>query len=639
MRCLEKAPESRAQRVEDVRRILEALDIPADYSHASRGTFGISRVVAATVALFALVVIAAAWYAIRANRAPTFAIGRITHVTTDPGLELDPALSPDGRTIAYVAGSPGQMRIYLKELAGGRAVPLTEEGSGDSQRWPQWSPDGARIVFQAGRSSLVSRKDSVGSLYLASPLAGSARRLSASVPGGQAFSPSWSPDGSRIVFAGFEGLYTMAVDHDDTPRLLVAGAELHSASWSPDATQIAYVSRGWLFTFGAESLGNVETSAIKVLTLATGRVTEITNGSALETNPVWMPDSRTLLFVSSRGGGRDVYSVRLAADGRPENDPERVTSGVSAHGMSIARDGKLLLYSSYAPSANIWSIRIPDGDPVSVSEALQVTFGNEKIEKLTVSPDGRWLAYDSDVNGPADVWKVSLAGGRPEQLTHGPNHKFVNDWSPDGRELVFHSLHDGQRDLFVVSADGTGIERVTSGQGDEQHAGWGPDGNSIVFDLTPPSRERTQAYIVTRTRRGEPWGVPRQLTTHGSTDPKWSPDHQLIAFSVDGQLRVIAPDGTGERVLVDARNSDLPDPEYPVWSRDSRTLYFKAYDRERQSTIWGVPVAGGPARLLVRFDVPSRRSVRREFATDGQRFYFTVARDESDLWAMQLVQK
>jgi hypothetical protein len=52
-----------------------------------------------------------------------------------------------------------------------------------------------------------------------------------------------------------------------------------------------------------------------------------------------------------------------------------------------------------------------------------------------------------------------------------------------------------------------------------------------------------------------------------------------------------------------------------------------------------VPVTGGSARLLVRFDDPSRRSLRREFATDGQKFYFTVARDESDIWTMELLTK
>jgi Tol biopolymer transport system component len=312
---------------------------------------------------------------------------------------------------------------------------------------------------------------------------------------------------------------------------------------------------------------------------------------------------------------------------------------LNANGISVSRDGKVLAYSAFSPSNTIWSIDIPAKGSTSVTQARQVTFANEEIEKLTVSPDGKWLAYDSDRNGPSDIWKMPIAGGAPEQITQGPNHKFVNDWSPDGREIVFHSMRlGGQRDLFVVSADGIHSEAVTETPREEQHAGWSPDGNSLVFDVTPlgSSLETSEAYIVTRAQRGAPWGTPRQLTTHGSSDPKWSPDGSLIAFTAGGTLRVIAPDGTGERVVVPSA-PDRPEPAYPVWSKDGRSIYYKAYDRDRNSTIWSVPVAGGPARLLVRFDDPSRRSLRREFATDGVRFYFTVARYESDIWTMEIL--
>ena len=294
---------------------------------------------------------------------------------------------------------------------------------------------------------------------------------------------------------------------------------------------------------------------------------------------------------------------------------------------------------SYTPSANVWSIDIPTAGVASVADATQVTFGSEKIEKMVVSPDGQWLAYDSDRNGVADIWKMRLPAGTPEQVTSGPNHKFVNDWSPDGQEILFHTIRDGQRDVFVVSAEGTRTEQVTRSPAEEQHAGWGPDGNSVVYDKSNETGDvnHWQAHIVTRARRGAPWGEPRQLTKGGSSDPKWSPDGRLVAYCVGGQLRVVAPDGSGERILVDVgRGKDQLDPAYPVWSPDSQTIYYKAYDRDRHSTIWSVPSAGGTPRLLVRFDDPSRRSLRRELATDGKRFYFSVARDESDLWAMEL---
>ena len=642
MKCLQKDRDARYQRMDDVSAVLESLATSDVGTPATRAGTSTRRSALVVGAVLVAAAITAAWYTTRAVTTPgTLAIGRITHVTSEPGLELDPAIAPDGRTIAYVAGPPGRTRVYIRQIASGRAVALLDEGFSDGQRWPQWSPDGSRLVFQAGRQPSFSRS-SPGTamlLYEVPALGGSPRKLFGAIARGLAVSPTWSPEGDRIVFSGFDGLYVVAANGADPPRLLVAEPEAHSPRWSPDGRRIAYVKGASDFTFSEDSLGNTSNSALVVFTTEDGRANRVTNGNALDTNPTWMPDGRTLLFISSRGGGRDVYMLRLTATGQPEHEPERLTSGSNAHTISIAPDGKLLAYASYAPSANVWSVEIPQTGAVSVTDARQVTFGNEKIEKLAISPDGRWLAYDSDRNGQADIWKVPISGGTPEQITREVNHEFVNDWSPDGRELVFHSMREGgQRDVLVVASDGTRTEAVTRSPAEEQHAAWGPDGNTILFDSATPGATN-QAYIVTRPSRGAPWGTPRQLTRNGSSDPKWSPDGKLVAFCVHGQLRVISPDGTGERVVVDAQSGKIPEPAYSIWAADSRTIYYKAYDRGGQSSIWSVPVVGGEPRMLVRFDDPSRRSLRREFATDGRRFYFTIARDESDIWAMELLRK
>jgi serine/threonine-protein kinase len=448
MACLEKAPERRPPGADDVLAMLDTIPGSHDTAAIAHRVSRLPRAIGAAVALVVIVAVAGAWYALRlTDRPATFKIGRVTHVTMEPGLELDPALSPDGRMLAYSAGPPGQTRIYVREFAGGRAVPLVDDGSLRAQRWPQWSPDGSQILFQAAADT-PARSSSInaprGTLYVATPLSGSARKLSPSISADGAISAGWSADGSELVFGREDGLYSARADGRERPRRIVAGSALHSPNWSPDRTKIAYVSRGTLFTFGSERLlGNVETSTLMVLTLATGRTTELTNGDSLDTNPVWLPDSRTLAFVSSRGGGRDVYTLGVTTDGRVQGEPQRLTSGVSAHGITIARNGRLLLYSSYAPNANIWSIRIPETGAVSVAEAEQVTFGNEKIEKLAVSPDGTWLAYDSDVNGVADIWKVPLPAGR---------RSLRREFATDGKRFYFTVAHD-ESDLWAVELE------------------------------------------------------------------------------------------------------------------------------------------------------------------------------------------
>ena len=641
MKCLHKRPDQRWQRIEDVLPALDGTapeDRPGAVPAASRA--GARRWVVAAVSTAALAALAWSYWGTGSRGQDSLTVGRIARLTTEPGLELDPAISPDGRTIAYAAGSVGAMRIFVRQIDGGRMSALTEEDLGGGQRWPQWSGDGGRILFQTGRVGLTTRsREGNGALFVVPTLGGVPRRITGAVLGGVAVSPAWSPDERWIAYGGADGIYLLDPEKPEAPILLAPAQEVHSPAWSPDGRRIAFAARAIGFTFGEESLGNVSTSAISVVDVESRRVRPVTSGDWLDINPLWMPDRRSLLFISSRGGGRDVFRQRFRGDGQLEGQPERVSSGLNAHGMSLSRDGRLLAYSSYTQRASIWSIAVPEGRIASVREAQQVTSGSEKIEKLAVSWDGAWLAYDSDRRGHPDVWKMPLPAGTPQQVTEGPNNKFVNDWSPDGQELLYHTMRDGgQRDVFTVSADGRRTEPVTTGPAEEQHSAWSPDGNAVVYDRFESAESMNQLYVVRRARRGAPWGAPRRLTKDGSSDPKWSRDGRLIAYCVRGELRVIAPDGTRQRVIVPV-SPDRPHATYPVWSSDSQTIYYKAYDAQLVSSIWAVAVSGGPPRLLVTFDDPTRRSLRREFATDGQRFYFTIADDESDLWTMELIPK
>ncbi len=134
-----------------------------------------------------------------------------------------------------------------------------------------------------------------------------------------------------------------------------------------------------------------------------------------------------------------------------------------------------------------------------------------------------------------------------------------------------------------------------------------------------------------RANKDAAWAAERQLTSDLGIDPKWSHDGNQIAFTRRSEVWLIAPDGTNEHPLVTRSIAGVL-AQYAIWSPDDKTIYFKASDDERTASIWSVPAAGGTPRLLVRFDDPSRPSLRREFATDGSRFFFTIAQDESDVW-------
>ena len=328
------------------------------------------------------------------------------------------------------------------------------------------------------------------------------------------------------------------------------------------------------------------------------------------------------------------------ASGQPEGEPDRMTSGLNAHGISLSRDGRLLAYSSYTQRANIWSVRNPHGPLASVRDAQQVTFGTEKIEKLAISWDGRWLAYDSDRNGQTDIWKMLLAGGTPEQMTRGPNNKFVNDWSPDGQEIVYHSMREGgQRDVMVVSADGMKTEAVASSSGRRAAlrlgAGW------QQHHLRSVERHRTPESTVRREARAARSAVGKAAS---ASRPTAAP---IQSGRPTGGSLPIAWEANCESSHPMARASGSSSASPPgSHGRPIRSGRGTAGRSTTRPTTRGCRRASGPCPPTAesrscssRSTIRHRRSLRREFATDGQRFYFTIASDESDLWAMELISK
>jgi len=634
MKCLAKRPEDRWQRMDDV---LEALDGVSTHVRDAAATksrwryrAGIAALIVATIAAGT----ARMWWRERVDPLP--AIGRLTHVTRDPGLELDPAISPDGKTLAYVAGPTGRRRIFVRQIDGGRPIALTEPGVAPSQRRPDWSPDGSRIVFQAGQQGLGVRTEArMGALYVVPALGGTPVMLVPPQDGGIALTPAWSPDGAHVAYCSDDSIRIVPASGGSPRVLLKTATTVHSPRWSPDGERLAYVVGATIFTLGEEQLGNTETSSIHVVDVATGIDKRITSGDWLDVNPWWSADGQGLIFVSGRSGGRDVYRARLSRSGEMEGEPERVTSGLNAHSISFSRDRKLLAYSSLQFRANIWSIPIPDTRVASVTEARQLTFGSEKTEKLEVSPDGQWLAYDSDRSGNPDVWKLRIAGGDPEPVTHDAENEFVNDWSPDGAEILYQTIRGGTgRDIKAVTLDGTRTVTVVSTPEDEQHGTWSPDGNGIAF--VRGTSERFRLFVTRRAGRDAGWAAVRQLTSDLAIDPKWSHDGKQIAFTRRGEVWLISPDGANEHAIVTRSTAGAALAQYAIWSPDDRTIYFKAFDNERKASIWAVPASGGTPRLLVRFDDPSRPSLRREFATDGLTFFFTIAQDESDVWIAEV---
>jgi len=451
---------------------------------------------------------------------------------------------------------------------------------------------------------------------------------------------TWSPDGREIAYLDGDTLYAVS-SSGGTPRA-IASVSGHSPDWSPDGSFIVLVQGNWNFVWATSTFGNIAPSAIVVVQVETGETSQVTPaGGSMDMSPVWTPEGEALLFVSDREGSRDIYQFRIDGRGRPIGEAQRLTVGANAHSLRIGANGETLVYSAYTYSSNLWEYEIPRSGTISTGDGQPVTSENQILEYGDVSPDGEWLVFDTDRFGNQDIFKMPIDGGDEIQLTHDPADDFAPVWSPNGAEVAFYSMRHGTRDVFVMNADGSSLTRVThDDMRQERYPRWSPDGNRLAYDGVGPATESPQVFIVTRSRRSEPWGEAVVFAPVAAY-PSWSPDGRHIAYIRANSLVVTAVDRPGDILTVGSfalpSGSVMQDVD---WSTDHQTIFFKTSD-PAGGAIWGISDEAFregadvlPRKYLVFDD--DLLLPRHTFRVRNNKFYVTLGEHESDIWVVDL---
>jgi Tol biopolymer transport system component len=554
---------------------------------------------------------------------PRLELGRSEQLTAEPGLEIQPAISPDGRLVAYSAGNSSRMRVFLRPVGGGRTISLSDDST-SVETHPQWSPDGSSLLF-------LTR----GGVSVSPALGGSSRAVVPPAAQAKVMTATWSPSGSEIAFARGDSILVVPAGGGPV-RLVGTGAyDLHSCAWSLNGKWIACVAGNSESVFPGQGIGNIAPSRVVLFPAGGGTPIAVVESRQFNQSPAWSPDGSRLLLVSNRDGPRDIYALSLSSSGRPKGEPTRLTTGLGAISVSLSADGRRLSYAVYSAQANLWSVPVTSGGSVTAKSATKVTSSNQVIESSRVSRDGRWLLYDSDLRGNADLYRMPVTGGQAEQLTNDPIDEFASDLSPDGRAVAYHTFRHGTRDIEVKPLDGGPVEFVTRGPGQESFPVWSPDGGALLFyDQAPP-----YPMLIARRGAGGRWLEPERLREPVAF-PDWSPDGREIAYTNDvpwerPELFVVPVTGGTPRRVFDPGPAG-PWAEKVLWSRDGQTLYFKSHDAEQRTSFWAVRAAGGQPRMVARLDDPNWQSIRPFFATDGQRLYFPVEDRESDIYVAEV---
>ena len=431
-------------------------------------------------------------------------------LTASAGLNEHPAMSPDGRMVAFVAPVDRWRQIFVVLLAGGAPLQLTRDEA-DHER-PRWLPDSSALIYYTPPSA-----GGAGTVWEVGALGGQPRPI-VSADG----AADISHDGTRLAFFRVDGrvrLMTAGRDGSD-PRVVIDVPSLEHGTivrWSPD-------NRTLLFHVTVVPTFNEQLQIVD----ATGGEPRIVVRASSHRGAAWLPDGSGVVYSSPLGSTIPYPPTSNLRVARLDGSGDRqLTYGDDAHvDPDVDATGKIVACRIRSDS-DIWRIPI-NGDPASNARAaIRITRQTGQVQTPCVSPDGRCVVYLSDHGGHGNIWICNSDGSNARQLTFERDPDVTIGlpiWSPSGRDIAF-VRSPGRMDLWLIAPDGRNARRIVEGG---LSATWSPDGRWLYY-MTPSAD----------------WDIRRIPTGGGASElVRPGPDSVVISVTETELFR-------GERVIED----------------------------------------------------------------------------------------
>jgi len=384
-----------------------------------------------------------------------------------------------------------------------------------------------------------------------------------------------SPDGRQIAFvrqSGSEISIFVVPALGGPERKLYSGTSAffslydygNALSWSPDGKYLAFSGQR----------SPREPNSIFLLSresLETRQITSPPTGFLGDSTPAFSPDGKVLAFVRG-ASSRDVEIYIMPAAG---GEPKRLTfENRSGRSLAWTADGRDILFSLWGSATfRLWRVSAAGGTP----EQLPVGEGGAT---LAISRQGDHLAYSQE-SRDTDIWRVGTSGSasiHPTRLISSTRLDYAPQYSPDSKRIAFTSGRSGSNEIWVCDADGLNPVQLTSFAGpDVGSPRWSPDGRQVTFDSVATGNR--DIFVVSLEG-----GKPRRLT------------------------------------------EDSSDEVRPSWSRDGRSIYFGS-NRTGDWQLWKTPAEGGKAVQV------TRQGGREAFESfDGNFVYYTKSFGIPGIW-------
>jgi serine/threonine protein kinase len=588
-RCLERDVKKRLRDIGEARMILDdpaslqLSDSPAASQTASSPVSRRERI-AWTAVVAVLAVVAAA-----AIVAPRFGTGSGNSTSPEVRFLIDGALSagelsPDGKSIAYVAAGNGRW-LWIRTLASGEASPVARVDDGTVTANPFWSPDSASVGFFAGQK--LKRID----------LATKTVRTLADAPAPRG--GTWGPDDTILFAPGTNTPVFRVPASGGTPQAVTALRESQASHRTP-----VFLPDGRHFLLLV--LGPPTVRGVYVGSLDNADVARIfdADGSVAFAAPDRVLFIREGVLYAQR---LDLTAWRMTGNAVP------LASGVSTDNtlprkVSASGNGVVAFWADADFHRQLqWVDRSGKvvqkvGEPI-----VNLTAGS-------LSPDGRTIAFAKATLGQTDVWLMETSRGAVSRFAleaGGPA------WSPEGARIAFHSKRDGlYRAYWQRVGDGGGPEILMNGPEAQNVYDWSPDGRYVLLSSQSAATAR------------DLWAVPLDgdrakgrlavaTTAAEEQNAAFSPNGKWIAYlsneTETNQLFVRPFPGPGRAWMVSTNGSALA---LPRWKSDGSEIYYVAAGKVTAARITATSTGVDVGTPLPLFPMTGQLIS----ATDGQRF-------------------
>jgi len=513
---------------------------------------------------------------------------RLIRLTSTSGLNMDPALSPDGMLVAYASdrAGTGNLDIWVQPVRGGPPTQVTS-AEGDEVE-PSFSPDGSSLAFSGGEA---------GGIYIVGALGGEPRLL---VRGTRTRTPRFSPDGQSILYWVGQTAWV------NVPDRAVPGAS----------------------------------GTLAVVPSSGGTRRAVAADFAAARYGVWSPDGRKILFVGARGADAgpsvDWYVADLERGTAVRTGAFEALRAAGVIGAPVpgAWTAEGVVFTTTDETAsNVWRLPISAQSGLVAGSATRLTFGAALERSAAVSAAGH-VAFTT-LTENVDVWRIPLdpmtgtASGEPQRVTDDAARDMVMNVSADGRMLTFVSSRTARNEVWLKDHQ-TGAERQLTYSGSDA-ARISPDGSRVAVQQQAGARQGVGLYDASG---GQPSRLCDDCRLHGGG---WSSDSSRLLISRGALERPVILDVNSRREIELTAH-----PQWnifqPRFSPDDRWVVFHTTNAPDLRQVYAVPVLlDTPVPVTEWVAIAPDFGIYPNWSADGTGVYHFSLRDgQMCAWLQQV---